>query len=1039
MSEFFKNPFPGIRSFEIHDSEFFFGRETQIKDVIDNLNNNKFTAVLGPAGSGKSSLIKAGVIPKIVNTSEKSEWDYIIFSPENNPLANFSKAVYTIAKKYINNLIEEDFERRIAEDTSFLGAIIEKITSVSNKKVLIYIDQFEDIFFYTEKSEKNTLNSLLFIKNILEIIENKNNNFYILTSLKSDYLSSCRDFEGLVEIINKGHYLVPKLNKEQKIEAILKPVLKSNLKISDELLKQIIQDIEVEESQLLVLQHTLKRTWDYHQKNFSNSPQIEIEHYRAIGGVEKSLNNHADEVFQNLESEKSKILVEKIFKALILIKNDYSISRISVLLSDISDITGAKQNDIIKILDEFRNKEVAFIQPSGTDDLNEESIIRISRDIVIAKWTRLNNWITDEKNSVQIYKQISLSAGLYQKGEAKLLVNPELQHGLNWYKTNNPNLNWAKRYDPYFERAINFLEYSKTEYENQIEAHEKKQKRDVKRFRNFAIILGVASLISILFLLFALNLRYEAQNSEKQAKENERLALDKSLIAEEKQKEAVSSKKVAEQQQLIADEQKLIAEEQKLFAVEKQREAIIQKANAEEAKEQAEIAQRKAEILKVQAEELMNQAIIQKNIADDQRIRAEKSELKTDTLRRLSIAKSLAVTSIKLQQSLEQKDENLVTSKEEEQLPKIMAIQAYNFNVFSGGNKSDSEIFNALSVASQNPKTFKSKKNHTEAVRDIAAFSDGENIVSCSDDGTIKIWNTSMYDEVEYIPVILKTESYGNEGLRCLDISPNQENVVCGTSTGAILFWASLSEGIKPQVFTKHYDIINDIAFVNENTIISVSNDKTLIKTNLQNLTSDVVKSFEAKPVCIAISEDKSLFAVADFSGKIYVFSAFDFSEIKNFQSTNIDLSVIGFIGNNKLAIGTFSGSLEIYNLLSNNIIVSAFFAHISGINKISYNKNQSYLGTCSYDGNIKLWDVNNFEKDPIIVNDLTSWVYSICFSNDGEYLFAGSADKTKPILFLNVNSESLYDGLNSKYTENMSEYNWLKYVGPGIEYSTEL
>jgi len=1039
MFDSLKNPFPGIRSFEIEDSEYFYGRDNQIQDVVNSLFRNKFIAVIGPAGSGKSSLIKAGVIPAIINSEEKDNWEYFIFSPENNPLGNFSKALFQIAVKFIPNLTEDEIELRISDDFTFFKNIIKIISDESKKKTLLYIDALEDIFFYSDSSEKNSINSVLFIKFLIEIVQNKQNNIYILTSLKSDYLSFCRNFEGFVEIINKGHYLVPKLNAQQKIDAIIKPLQKYNIQVSNTLLDKIISEIDETEGQLLVLQHTLKRTWEYWRKNAPESQQIDIEHYNAVGGLENSINLHAEEIFHNLENDKNKNLTEKIFKSLIIIKTDNSISRLSVLLSDISLISGEKNDLIIRILDNFRNNDVAFLEPLSNISLDEDSLIRISRDIVLDKWLRLKNLIKDEVNSVAIYKQLSNSAGLYQKGEAKLWINPELQQGITWVKTNNPNIHWAKRYDSYFERAVSFLNYSADEFEFQIQAKEKKQKKEIKRFRNFSIILGVASLVSILFLLFALNLRFEAENSEKQAKVNERLALEKSLIAEDNQKEAVSSKKVAEQQQLIAEEQKIIAEEQKLFALEKQREAIFQKSKAEEAKELAQVAQRKAEKLQIQAEGLMKDAIVQKNIAEEQRSRAVLSEAKTDSLRLLSISKSLAANSVKLQQLLEQKDKNIVTSSEEIDLPKIIAIQAYNFNTKSGGKEFDTEIFNALSETSENIKTFKAKKGHSDAVRDVRIFSSGSKIASCSDDGTIRVWNISSYDDESYTPISLKTDGNAKDGIRKLDISANQNNIVCGTSTGKVLLWNDFSETSKPLVYSFQNQIISDLVFIDDNTILSISYDKTLYKLNSITQTSEKLATYSSKPIGLSVSKDKTTFAVADYDGKIFLYSTSDFKEISNFQSSSSQISTISLLTNNIIAIGSFTGTLEIVNLTTTKCIQTPFFAHISGVNEIIYNDKLSYLGTCSYDGNIKIWNFNNFEDEPIVISELSSWVYSINFSEDGEFLVAGSADKTKPIIYLNINSKTLYNNLKSMYSKNMSEENWFKYIGPGIEYSSDL
>jgi len=1039
MKDFLKNPFPGLRSFEQSDSDIFFGRDNQINDLVNNLIINKFVTVLGPAGSGKSSIIKAGVIPKLLKMSESKNqniWDFVIFTPNNNAINNFSTAL----SKFVN-YSEDKIEKELTNNKDFLNEIINILEKNINKKYLIYVDQLEDIFFYKTKTEKQTLNSKLFIEYLLNIIK-KSSNIFILSSLKTEYLDACREFDGLADAINKGHYLLPKLTYLQKKDAILLPFEKNNIVISENFVSKIISDIEKEDSELLILQHTLKRTWDYWLANSSDNQAIDLIHYEAVGTVTNALTNHAEEIYHEFESEKYQTITEKIFKALVFIKADNSISRTSVLLSDLCEITNTKEADILKVINEFRNKDVAFIVPYNDFEINSESLININKDILIEKWFRLNEWIKAEKKSVQLYLQISKSAYLNQIGETGLLINPELQNGLDWFKTQTPNSSWANRYDKYFERTINYLDFSKAEYDFQITAKEKKQKRDILIFRRFAIILGAASLISILFLIFALNLKFKAEASEKQAKINESIALENSNVADDKKKEAISNKKVAEQQQLLAEQQKIIAEQQKQLAIEKQREALLQKQIAEGAKSEAERSRDEATEAKKIAESLRDIAVEQKKKAQEQELRAKTSESKTDSLRRLAIAKSLAANSYKIQQQIENNDDANLISEDDKNLPKQMAIQAFNFNKNSGGLSSDPEIFNALSEASKNLKTISSDNNHNDAVRDVLLLNDNNTLITCGDDGNIKKWLLSNYTNSNFAPIDFKTDNNTKGGVRSLDISNNNDKLICGTYNGKILLWTELSEQAKPIVLFAHTGVVFNTFFVNEDkNILSISNDNQLIIWDLTSLpiSHSLIKKFDSKPVSMAISKDKNNFAIADVAGNVYIYKLKNYELIKKITPLNNSISTIAFVDENQIAIASNSGTFELWEINSGYILTKTIYAHISAITKIDYNKKLNQLATCSYDGDIKIWNTKNFEQEPIIINKCSNWVYSLIYSKDGEKLVSASADKTNQIMFFNVNSETLYSNLLIDLNKNMSEENWLKYVGPGIEYSPNL
>lgn len=146
----------------------------------------------------------------------------------------------------------------------------------------------------------------------------------------------------------------------------------------------------------------------------------------------------------------------------------------------------------------------------------------------------------------------------------------------------------AVRYDAAFDRAMEFLNYSQQQFLLEIGRKEDHQKRTLKQARRFAMILGAATLISILFLVVSLNLSFKADASRKDALEKQKIAITESKKAEEQRQEAIIQKRISEQQQQIAEQQKFITEEQRQYAVNQQgiaeiktKEAIQQKIKAD--------------------------------------------------------------------------------------------------------------------------------------------------------------------------------------------------------------------------------------------------------------------------------------------------------------------------------------------------------------------------------------------------------------------------------------------------------------------------
>jgi len=1025
--EIIKNPYPGIRSFEIEEHELFFGREKQINELLTILQETHFIAITGASGSGKSSLVKAGLIPLVVSKSK--EWSYLIFRPGNRPITNLSEAI-------TNMLKESGFDRKqISSPKNLEHILFENHNSLPNYfeeigfkgKLLLYIDQFEEIFRFTQNEFKtdSEVIAIKFVDILIALANQRKTSIYVVFTLRTDFLSDCTNFPGLPEMINNGHYLIPKMTFEEKERAIKGPAKIGRAEIEENLLIQIKEHIKDNKVSLPVLQHALMRTWEYRLLNDDHKSPVKVEHYKAIGTVTDALSVHAEMIYDFFDDE-GKQIIEKIFKTLTHLGDDNRGVRRPTLLSEICEVTNTREIDAIEIIDKFRAEENSFLLPNNKVKLNLNSVIDISHESIMRVWKRLVIWVDEETKSAQTYLRLSKSAELYQEGKTGLLVNPDLQLALKWQEDNNPNETWAKRYDPAFDRVINYIEYSKKEYEKNIAAKEEKQKRNLKRARLIALFLGSASVISILFLILSLNLKFKAENSEKIALEKEKLAKSESKIAEVKKKEAVSQKLIAKQQQEIAEEHRLLAEEQKQYAVVQQKEAVKQKSFALIAKKDAEKSRDKAHLLKIEAEKLRDKAIEQKQIAEQQKNRAETSEAKTDTLSRVAIARALAIQAIKLHISNQKLSK---INEEQKQLPIILALQAYYFNKKYKGNPNDPDIFNALSLVSNSQKIIRGRTGHKDAVRAIAIANDEEKIVSASDDGEVRIFHIKNSKSEK-----LKTDPNNKDGIRSLTVI-NNNKIVAGTYNGNILLWTKKIES--PIIIKAHKSSINQIINLkNSNKFITVSSDGTSKVWNNDNIAenSKIIFNANEEITAAAISINGNFIAYALKSGQIKVIHSSNYSQIKNIQTKGGKILSLVWNNYNDINIGYQSGKIEIRR---KGKIYKEIFAHTSGVTDMIYNAKTRQLISCSFDSKIKVWDINNIDIEPIVNSEHDSWIYKIALLKNKQILISGSSDKS--IRLTQINMTNLKNITRKKVTENMSLKNWKRYVGEGIEYNAEL
>ncbi len=1025
------NPYPGIRSFEIEESHLFFGREEQINKLYKILKENHFIAITGASGSGKSSIVKAGLLPKL--KKDAADWTLQVFHPGNDPIGNFAKAIYnTFKQNSINSEFDSwsDIEKFLRKEKN---AINEIFKDVNNFHHLIYIDQFEEIFRFRENEyQKNAIeDSNLFVNLLVQGAKSQNLPLYFIITLRTDFLSDCSYFSGLTEIINAGHFLIPRMTLEEKELAITGPAKVAGAIISDDLKVLIRKHLRDYDISLPVFQHALMRTWDYWLENAEYGKSVDVEHYEAVGTVTDALSVHAEYIYSSLQNEKLKEISKKIFKSLTHLGDDNRGTRSPKTLNEIIDIVGARKEDVAEVIDKFREEKNGFLFPQKNIKLNPNTIIDISHESIMRVWGRLVRWVQSETESAQLYLRISKSAELYQKGEAGLLKNPDLQLALKWQNENKPNAVWAQRYDPAFDRAITYLNHSKKKWQNEIKAKEEKQKRRLKRARFIAVFLGSASLISIMFLVVALNLKFKADDSKREALEKEKIATQKSIIAEEKKKEAVSHKRIAEQQQQIAIEQRLISEENKKYAVSQQREALIQKKLAILAKIDAVKARDLAVILQQKAEKLRDEAYQQKLIAESQTERAEFSEARTDTLRRLAIARSLSAQAVKIYRN-NKKAQKL--TEYEQKLPMLLALQSYYFNKKFGGNINDADVFSALSEVSETGIAIRGKNIHKDDVRDIAISKTGNNFVSCSDDGTVNLYKFNDPKN----PIKLNLGNIKKTNIRSVDISNTGQNVIAGTYNGDVLFWKNVATNSKPIVLKGHSSVVNCVIFNNENDkFFSASNDGSVREWILKGdiYSPKIIYKTNSAILDFKISTSGKYYAVGESTGKITILFSDDTNKqiIIKGEGYKKVLSLY-WKSDDELIAGYSSGKIRIYK---NQKLVKEFYAHLSGVTSLFYDKNKNNLVSGGYDGAIKIWNYNNLKEEPITLLKHSSWVYSVIVTPDGKNLISGGADKQ--IVITPIDIEDLKSTIRKRVSSNMKQSDWERYIGKDIEYSSEL
>jgi WD40 repeat protein len=508
MSRF---PYAGLRPFDRHEVDIFFGRDQQVYELLERLGQTHFLAVLGASGCGKSSLVRTGLLPSLDSgflTCAGSNWRLAEMRPGNKPFENLSQVLlealgsaYTAAfhdKTQAMAFLQVALQRGAGS----IGEILRESPLPEKTNLLLLIDQFEEIFRY-----RATEQATAFVWLLLESCRLPN--VYVIITMRSDFLSDCSHFLGLPEVINQGLYLTPRLSREQLRDAIELPAIVFNSRVDAALCNRLLNDVGNNPDQLPLLQHVLMQMW-----RLEKGKSLSLEHYAQIGGLENALSNHVETIFNRLTANQQR-LAEVLFRSLCERGDTQCDIRRPVRLDEVAALAEVECSKVIEVIDEFRKEGRSFLTPSYPQPLLAESMIDISHESLIRQWWRLKEWVTEESKSATIYQRLEKNALLWHNNEHGFYRTPELENALSWQQTQNPTPLWARRYGQHFDLAMSFLKQSFQEQQKKIAEQQTllqaEQARKFKQVRSIAFATGCGLLVMSLLAGWAWWERHNAR------------------------------------------------------------------------------------------------------------------------------------------------------------------------------------------------------------------------------------------------------------------------------------------------------------------------------------------------------------------------------------------------------------------------------------------------------------------------------------------------------------------------------------------------
>jgi tetratricopeptide (TPR) repeat protein len=506
-----EEPYPGLRSFRRDETHIFFGRETCISDMVYRLAAHRFLAVTGASGSGKSSLVRTGLLDALdrgLLAAAGADWRVADFRPGGRPLTEIATA---LIKAVGTPTLEHESARTEATLARGPLGLYEWLTTTNlspRTNLLVLADQFEEIFRFRRGQAGDEVNA--FVALLLESARQRGRPIYVVITMRSDFLGECAQFRGLAEAINDGQYLTPRLTREQCQSAIEGPAAVFGGRVERALLNRLLNDMGTHADQLPLAQHVLMRLWRIASTRADGDGCVlTLEDYEKLGGLGapptadragesgqlNALSAHADEILAELTKGQQQ-LAETLFRALTESRGlgGHDVRR-PVALAEAAAIAGAPAGELILVVDAFRAAGRNLLGPPLNVPIGPDTVVDISHESLIRQWGTLRQWMRDEYDAARTYLHVETTAKLWRDGQAGLMTMPYLSRARVWREREAPKAAWAKRYGEAFDLAMDFLDQSLAAERRRVESEVRAKSWRARR--------QLLNLVAVIFFLFA--------------------------------------------------------------------------------------------------------------------------------------------------------------------------------------------------------------------------------------------------------------------------------------------------------------------------------------------------------------------------------------------------------------------------------------------------------------------------------------------------------------------------------------------------------
>jgi WD40 repeat protein/tRNA A-37 threonylcarbamoyl transferase component Bud32 len=522
-----RSPYKGLRAFTQADAPDFFGREPLIEELIQQARRiarpgqpgiapARLLAVIGPSGSGKSSVVLAGLLPQLQQGALPGSQHWVYLSPMVPGAHPLEALAFTLAPHLPTGLREHLREELVHEGASGLH----RLASQAGQKVVLVIDQFEEVFTMTTSEQEREH----FINLLITAATEPHGAVIVLLTLRADFYHLCMDYPRLHRLIEKQQKSVLPIEAADLRTVIKGPAALPDVQVAFEgnLVSELLFAVQEQAGALPLLQFTLEQLFLRRQGRL-----LTLQAYRDIGGVRGALVRHAEAVYAALPSEEQRDLARRLFLRLVdpgLTEQDTTRRRAAVTELLLPD---PRQSALL-----YQTAE-AFIAARllTTNEIAGTTTVEISHEALIREWRRLGDWLRAAREDIRLQQMISADVAEWQqRGRPDDL----LYRGMVLAEAEV----WAKR-QAASAGEVAFLRSSAAKQQEVAEAERVRQARELllqrratNRLRGLASVLSIFLVVAVILSSVAFVNGQEAQKQAGIAQRQAQLVLQQLRVAD---------------------------------------------------------------------------------------------------------------------------------------------------------------------------------------------------------------------------------------------------------------------------------------------------------------------------------------------------------------------------------------------------------------------------------------------------------------------------------------------------------------------------